>query len=1812
MPEGIYISVCSDGHDKRDIKVARVKAFAALCGGGQKVAFFSFALILLIGFLYINPKPFYSSGTNAIPGTPNLSNTSLNIEATGATSVTIAPGSGFRLSDSSHTAAYSVTTNNFTGYEARLVGPNNTRNLVKTDDSTKTLPSISTSILETNFNSSTPGLMNHWGIKPNKIYNSSTNTTSANTTTIYPGPDTTGIVLEKTGVANSAKNYYDIAVGAMVDGSIPAGTYAIDTVLEVTPNPIYYELHFHKNTNDTVTDMPGTQTNSITDTTFKIDTLVPKRAHYTFDGWCLGTTVNVNGTDTCTDGAGGAGTVFQPGDNFGIDQTMANISTVYAMWGVESYTQITKIRYQNADGTYPSTYTEVDSQSVKYGDAYSWSSTSIANFDSTTYSPASVPAYNVSGDHTNLVNIERNTSTITLTAGTGIDTVAVTGDGVKTGGTAGTTSTATVYYGGEVTITATPAANYDFENWTGDSTYTNNPETITNVSNALSLTANGIQAKVMQNFPSSECTATPTVAIDNRDGQSYTIQRLADGKCWMMDNLNLGATTITASSLDSTNTNVAVPVSVNDTFNTWKVANSSTPTSLTTAAYTSVEGTDATSGTKYGSLYNFCAASAGTICSSSNSSNASYDICPAGWRLPTGGSSGEFQNLRNQTEYNSFAKMRASIANGGAAFALAGDFVRGSVTAVGTEGYYWSSTRSTTENMYGLFMMTNTWHSADNGTRTVGRSIRCVIEENIQPMQNISQSSLDSLVPSTGNSVTLKDTRDNQRYTVTKLGDGNVWMTQNLRFTGTELTPADSNVKSDITMSYGPLTDATTADSVDDAKIQNSNSDSTGVWYNYVAATAGTITGSSNSNSATQDICPAGWRLPTRAEMSGITSYVSAFSPVYGGHYRTGQIYNSNRGNMWSSDAYTGVNRYYLTYYSGALSMQNNTGRIDGFFIRCIYDKTVDMQNIPQSTVNSLLPTSGSTATLKDTRDDNLYTVAKLADGNVWMTQNLRTTGTITADKSNFVSGSFNVSQYSLASSDSSYANHCDATNGFNNACSKNSDDSVKGVYYNFYAASAGTISTNSNTDPATQDICPAGWRLPTYNELTTLKNTGNATTFNAVTSYYYITGSLQTNVGVLWSSTYSGNVENRYQFQMTDGAFTTISTAGYRSRNGFSIRCIYDKTPIMQNISESSLNSLAPSAGNSTTLKDVRDDQMYTITKLGDGNYWMTQNLRFTGDTLDSTTSNVASTYTPSSPYRVNNGNGYIDVATTLNNDYGVAGIHNSGSATTGVWYNFAAASAGTVTEASDMREARYDVCPAGWRLPTINELSGIKSYQSQFNITTGGFYSYNSTSIQSSARGYWTTATPNEATTRYFVYYNGSSMADSSTSYRLDRKSSTFVRCIYDKTVNMQNISANTLSTLAPNAGNFVYLRDTRDDKRYKVTKLSDGNYWMTQNLDLEFAGQTITPADSNVESNFTLTFHSLQNGNSYDEPRVYSSGYTSEGLWYNYAAATAGTITGASNTTEATSSLCPAGWRLPTHTEQTNITSYVSQFSPSIPSGAFDGGANNNASYVYYWSSTSANAANRYGLYYNGSTMNTNIGTRNGGRDMGLNIRCIYSKPTMQNFSNADANAMSVGETKILTDSRDNQDYTVSKLPDGNVWMTRNLAIGCNGVGSTYGSSASSKTLTSANSDVSSSFATPTASVAGATSYTAPKQLCSATYGAYYNYAAASAGDVKVASSTTEAKASICPAGWRLPNWTEQKAITSYASQFNPSLGGYTNGGNPNYTSYGFWWSSTANGATARHVLRYYTGHTTLDDAASTEERTLGFFVRCIKKK
>ncbi|MBR3135255.1 hypothetical protein IKG54_01665, partial [Candidatus Saccharibacteria bacterium] len=130
------------------------------------------------------------------------------------------------------------------------------------------------------------------------------------------------------------------------------------------------------------------------------------------------------------------------------------------------------------------------------------------------------------------------------------------------------------------------------------------------------------------------------------------------------------------------------------------------------------------------------------------------------------------------------------------------------------------------------------------------------------------------------------------------------------------------------------------------------------------------------------------------------------------------------------------------------------------------------------------------------------------------------------------------------------------------------------------------------------------------------------------------------------------------------------------------------------------------------------------------------------------------------------------------------------------------------------------------------------------------------------------------------------------------------------------MQTLTADACKTapFADTAGNNIYtLKDSRDNKSYKIAHLADGNCWMVQNLALD-GGRTLTPADSNVTSDVALPANkSSGDSSSYSEMQVFNklSGY--DGNYYNWCSAI--TISNCyGTTTKVSTSICPKNWQLP----------------------------------------------------------------------------------------------------------------------------------------------------------------------------------------------------------------------------------------------------------------------------------------------------------
>ncbi len=146
----------------------------------------------------------------------------------------------------------------------------------------------------------------------------------------------------------------------------------------------------------------------------------------------------------------------------------------------------------------------------------------------------------------------------------------------------------------------------------------------------------------------------------------------------------------------------------------------------------------------------------------------------------------------------------------------------------------------------------------------------------------------------------------------------------------------------------------------------------------------------------------------------------------------------------------------------------------------------------------------GDVTALTDTRDNNTYAVAKLADNQCWMIENLRLGGeepiTLNSNNTNLAQGaSFTLP----ASQDPTQTAWCDwqssadcynqsmlSSNNTTNTISNMTSSTLgnkesKGIYsmgnyYNWYSATAGTGTYSTTRGNATGSICPAGWHLPT------------------------------------------------------------------------------------------------------------------------------------------------------------------------------------------------------------------------------------------------------------------------------------------------------------------------------------------------------------------------------------------------------------------------------------------------------------------------------------------------------------------------------------------------------------------------------------------------------------------------------------------------------------------------------------------------------------------------------------------------------------
>ena len=267
-------------------------------------------------------------------------------------------------------------------------------------------------------------------------------------------------------------------------------------------------------------------------------------------------------------------------------------------------------------------------------------------------------------------------------------------------------------------------------------------------------------------------------------------------------------------------------------------------------------------------------------------------------------------------------------------------------------------------------------------------------------------------------------------------------------------------------------------------------------------------------------------------------------------------------------------------------------------------------------------------------------------------------------------------------------------------------------------------------------------------------------------------------------------------------------------------------------------------------------------------------------------------------------------------------------------------------------------------------------------------------------------------------------------------------------DTTYNLQTFaSANRCSTMSE--GDFIALQDSRDSNVYTVTKLADGNCWMTENLRLNpndsntsiTASNTHNPTSTFINtdlasittpyfktctSNNTTCDDQLSFGlgnitgtsNSYNGSNQTTSRWYAYGVMYNWYTATAGN--GSYNDGSgvvANGDICPSGWHLPyggsgtgtkggntdggfyylgsrlgaTSSNATSSNIWRSYPNNFVYSGYYYGSsASNRGSYGFYWSSTAGGNSSGYNLYFYSSGVNP--GTSSSYKYYGQAVRCL----------------------------------------------------------------------------------------------------------------------------------------------------------------------------------------------------------------------------
>ena len=758
-------------------------------------------LLFLCGSVIFPPKP--EENANATVGTATPATNSVKLSISGETvnllSFNLKPVSKDGTFAESNELTITASTDSYTGYTLSIAAQSgdNTTKLINTDATNcpvteercyiSPLPStLSSGILKSDYIDPTSSedsnvtlntVRNTWGFNPSTYLNGNTQMSNRGegVDEKYFPVSTAETNFAKTSTANLADTEtgdlipqeYTMKIGARVDTTIPMGTYQNDTfVIKAVGNGASYTINYVDSSGQAnPSSMPVNQVDLTTyETTVALRTNTPTRSDgYYFAGWCSANTT----TTDCN------GSIYKPGDNFGIDQTSNdNTITLYAMW---TDCQSGRICY---DDNGANSATKMSDQTANYSD----NTNAITSNMAVNLFPSNFK-YDTNNDGQSDYGF----------AGWSEDKNAATAINA--------TNNKPTIYGPMQNITTgdlSASGMKLYAVWV--------PVAKDKDGNELTFQTEGLLATQLTETAGDTLASKPneyiTALRDERDNQVYAVAKLKDGNYWMIENLRLSnyyldsngtvqdvsfaasntqglgtgannvfvglanpevanfANNTTANSLYSTNGNNNthnITYSSNDPGNLgyrmprYRNDNTNSVTSKNNNVTVANMANTNQNVYSYGNYYSWAAAIANTMhyTSYSASDTAGTSICPSGWRLPMGGRKASVNN-------SDFWKLsRANIGADPANFANDYFYYTGNPEGVdasralrsfpnnflysgraddsningrGSGGYYWSSSAHNANRAYRLSLgSSDLYPGTDRDYKFYGFTVRCVV-----------------------------------------------------------------------------------------------------------------------------------------------------------------------------------------------------------------------------------------------------------------------------------------------------------------------------------------------------------------------------------------------------------------------------------------------------------------------------------------------------------------------------------------------------------------------------------------------------------------------------------------------------------------------------------------------------------------------------------------------------------------------------------------------------------------------------------------------------------------------------------------------------------------------------------------------------------------------------------------------------------------------------------------------------------------------------------------------------------------------------